>query len=223
MTLKRVSAFLTICAVAASSGVGSSVEGSAYNVYYRVDPNSPWVFYTGSANSTAANETCATLQASGYTAQVVAGNGGGNAVVGGSGMYSQPASAWVNPGVGVGSYPYGSHGGGYGARTWGNSAGYSYGGGANYGAGAFRNADNWHHHSHSSQSHSHTGDDNGANSRATQHPTTNPHARSAAHHSSHLAGTNAHHAGAGAHNGAHHGSHHGHSHSHSHGDHHGKK
>lgn len=176
------------------------VEGSAYNVYYRANPSSPWVFYAGRTTSAAANATVVDLQATGYSAQVVSGVIAPNGAAGVIG----PTVVRTGPTV----TPYGTGGSSSYFNTWGGSPGYSYGGGASYGGGGFRNADNWHHHDHSQDGHHRSG------GGLHHHPTAHPH--------QHAAASHAHHASA--HHAAHHGAHHGHSHSHSHShSHHGKK
>lgn len=205
---------------------GRRSEASEYNVYYRTNANSPWVFYAGKETDAAANAVVTDLQATGYLTQIVPGNAG-PAVAG-----TVATGGYTSPGVvvnrTVGTTPYGaSYSGGWGNAWGGGVGGYSYGGGASYGGGgAFRNADNWHHHEHSHE-HSHEGHHDAH--AGNHHPTASPHHRAESHHShegAHHGGE--HHGGhEGGHHSSHHGSHHGHSHSHSHshshGGHHGKK
>lgn len=193
----RIRNYVVATAIGALVSLPALTEGSAYNVYYRTNASSPWVFYAGKVTSSAADATVADLQATGYTARVVTGDVAQNTAAVGTG----PTVVRTGPTVA----PYGSGGSSSYYRTSGGSPGYSYGGGTSYGGGSFRNADNWHRHEHSHDGHRR--DDAGR-----YHPTAHPR-----HHAS---ASHAHHASA--RSGGHHGSHHGHSHSHSH-SHHGKK
>jgi hypothetical protein len=192
---------VSILGVALLTVAGQSAVAAPFNVYYRADAGSPWVFYSGAGTRPAADRVVVDLTALGYLAEVVTDNGPapGGGPGGATAAVPQAGPTYVS---GSTYYPptyYGAPGGSYS---------YSFGG-----PGYSWSSHTWHHYDYD-----HRGQPEGRQERIRHeprpHPTPQPLYRHRARaHPAHRAVRPG---GRGGRGGGHHGGHHQHSHVHAH-------